>query len=221
MSRKLLRREAGYEVWEEISRPEFEASVIDGGVDPEGAEEIVNSIDDMSGNALTLESTYTPDGHYIGEVERAQFLCGEKGIAPEKSDPEHNVCSIGFCEREQKWYGWSHRAIFGFDVGATVKPGDCAYQPKDKEDFRQDCLRFWDDDNHEQTVAFETRDKETGQPGVQTDWTYNESVPNEKMRGGIGGVFTPYPEEFGQGEWTAVTLDDAKRMAIAFAESVS
>ena len=24
---------------------------------------------------------------------------------------------IGFSEKEQKWYGWSHRAFYGFKVG--------------------------------------------------------------------------------------------------------
>ena len=31
---------------------------------------------------------------------------------------------LGFSEKEQKWYGWSHRAIHGFGIGDTVKKGD-------------------------------------------------------------------------------------------------
>ena len=31
---------------------------------------------------------------------------------------------IGFSEKEQKWYGWSHRAIHGFKVGDKCKDGD-------------------------------------------------------------------------------------------------
>jgi len=30
---------------------------------------------------------------------------------------------IGFSEKEQKWYGWSHRAIHGFAVGDEIKKG--------------------------------------------------------------------------------------------------
>lgn len=33
--------------------------------------------------------------------------------------------------------------------------------------------------------------------------------------------FTPYPEQWGRGEWEALTLEDAKQMAMDFAESVS
>ena len=38
--------------------------------------------------------------------------------------------SIGFSEKEQKWYGWSHRAIYGFGIGSKVKKGDCGYKGK-------------------------------------------------------------------------------------------
>lgn len=31
---------------------------------------------------------------------------------------------IGFSEKEQKWYGWSHRAIYGFKIGDKCKDGD-------------------------------------------------------------------------------------------------
>ena len=31
---------------------------------------------------------------------------------------------IGFSEKEQKWYGWSHRAIYGLKVGDKCKPKD-------------------------------------------------------------------------------------------------
>jgi len=57
------------------------------------------------------------DDGYIGELKDAKFLCDKMGIAPERSDPSHKVCSIGFCQNDGKWYGWSHRAIHGFKVG--------------------------------------------------------------------------------------------------------
>ena len=62
--------------------------------------------------------------------------------------------SIGFSETEQKWYWWSHRAIYGFGVGSEVKKGDAGYDPV-------------------------------------------------------------------EGKWTAKTPDDAKKMAINFANAVS
>ena len=166
-----------------------------------------------------MKRAYTPAGDYIGNPKDAHFLCKKKGIAPERAKGTHTICSIGFCETEQKWYGWSHRAIFGFEVGSTVKPGDCGYQPSDKEDFRADCVRFWSGEYHGEVEGHE--ETQDGELGVQVNWKYTNDVPNEKVRGGISGVFSPYPDEFGRGEWVAETMDDARQMAVDFAEDVS
>ena len=39
----------------------------------------------------------------------------------EKHGIKSNGKSIGFSEKEQKWYGFSHRAICGFKVGDKCK----------------------------------------------------------------------------------------------------
>jgi len=74
---------------------------------------------------IVMKSAYNEKGEYIGSPKFARYLY-KRGIKPEKIDPRNNVCSIGFCEKEQKWYGWSHRAIYGFGIGCIVKEGDCA-----------------------------------------------------------------------------------------------
>lgn len=168
ISRKLLRRESGYEVWEELTRPEYDMEVIDGGDDPDATQEIADTMEDASGRLVTSQLAYTPDGKYIGNLETAQLLCGVNGIKPEAL-PGHNVCSIGFCEAEQKWFGWSHRAIYGFAVGDVAKEGDCV------------CSSGWTDE-------------------------YLAEHPEEDMSLPVGFV--------------ARELADAKRMAVAFAESV-
>lgn len=66
-----------------------------------------------------LVSAFTPSGDYIGDEKTAKFLT-KRGIRPELSASDHTVCSVGFCEKEQKWYGWSHRAICGFGVGDRI-----------------------------------------------------------------------------------------------------
>ena len=42
----------------------------------------------------------------------------------EKFFEEHGIepksAIIGFSEKEQKWYGWSHRAIYGFGIGDVI-----------------------------------------------------------------------------------------------------
>lgn len=50
------------------------------------------------------------------------------GIAPEKIDDTRSVDQIGWSEKEQKWYGWSHRAIYGFGIGSKSGKGKVGYQ---------------------------------------------------------------------------------------------
>ena len=93
----------------------------------------------------------------------------KRGIKPEKVNPDESVCSIGLCAYENKWYGWSHRAIYGFTIGDIVKEGDCT---------------------------------------ASSGWTdeYLADHPEEDLSLPVG--------------FEAKSLDDARRMAIAFAESV-
>ena len=52
---------------------------------------------------------------------------------------------IGFSEKEQKWYGWSHRAIYGFKIGDKCKEGQLGvgdgytFKPGDKLKTLADC----------------------------------------------------------------------------------
>lgn len=77
------------------------------------------------GATFTMRSAYTPAGDYLGDVKMARYLIIKMGIKPEKSDESHCVCSIGFCEGKQKWYGWSHRAIAGFGIGDKLFEEHC------------------------------------------------------------------------------------------------
>lgn len=159
---------AGYEVRDELHGVEFEAEVLSQGKyigrDTDKLLILLNKE-----TTVLVKSAYNSAGDYIGTKQVAHFLCSKKGIKPEKAKPSNNVCSIGFCESEQKWYGWSHRAIFGFGIGDRVKEGDCT---------------------------------------ASSGWTaeYLKDHPEDDLSLPIG--------------FTAMTLEDAKRMAITFADSV-
>lgn len=131
---------------------------------------MIAELEGASGQTVTLYVAYALDGGYIGTPEVAHSLCNERGILPERRTPNSKVCSIGFSARDQKWYGWSHRAIYGFGVGAVAKEGDCV------------CSSGWTDE-------------------------YLAEHPDEDLSLPVG--------------FEAETLDEAKRMAVAFAESVS
>ena len=209
----------GCELRREIVRsPGFE---VIGDIDDPFTQGIANAIASAP-RAMEWVAAYSPDGGYIGDEQDARRLIDDRGIAPQRSKPTSEVCSIGFCEKEQKWYGWSHRAIYGFGVGSVVKRGDCAYEAPTAEAFGQQMLDFFcgDDDDYINATHRPSVDAD-GSRGVMIEATYSDKVPNEKLRGTRYSLFRPYPETFGRGEWVAETMDDAKQMAIDFAESVS
>ena len=151
-----------------------------------------------------INAAYTSSGEYLGDPEFAKTLA-KKGITQfEKTEPDHCVCSIGFNPEEEKWYGWSHRAMYGFGVGSKCKMGDCGYNPKDADDFIKQLKKLYKTSTFEKDVP----DPE-GKQGVGI------LVTNKKR-----SHFEPYPE-WGKGEWEAKTIDDAKQMAVDFAKGVS
>lgn len=69
--------------------------------------------------------TSNVDGGYIGDEETYKLLVEKKKlILIQKIKPSNCTCSIGYSPEENKWYGWSHRAIYGFTIGDKVEAGD-------------------------------------------------------------------------------------------------
>lgn len=180
--------------------------------------EIRYEILDLHNNNVThfiARRAYNNNGDYIGGPENARFLCGKYGINPEVIDSESKVCSIGFSEKRNKWYGWSHRAICGFTIGSKVKFGDCAYRSKDKKEFVKELKR-----------SLSGKKNLIIREGVDTSCSY--SLKNKRgliisYDNNNSNVFywECYPEKWGRGEWVAQTMEDAKQMAMDFARDVA
>lgn len=137
---------------------------------------------------------------------------------------EHEVVDnlthgLGFSPKENKWYGWSHRAIMAFGIGSTCKYGDCHYHPKDEDDFIKCECDFLKDEYTERIHA--VKSSLNGERGITLITTYNNKVPNPELKGRINSTFIAYPHKFGRGEWIAETIEDAKQMAIDFREGVN
>jgi hypothetical protein len=164
---------------------------------------------------VILKSAYTPSGDYIGDSKLAYRLCKQWGIKPEKNKPEHCICSIGFCEKDQKWYGWSHRAMCGFGIGSEVKKGDCACVPTNLEDYIEDTIQFWSDEYHV-NIKSEIIDNQ-----IRISWDRIDSKGNIRDYCVNEDFIDIDTIKLGRGEWTAETLEDAKQMAKDYAESVS
>jgi hypothetical protein len=132
---------------------------------------------------LLMLTCYTPEGYYIGDLNTAGWLFFKHGLTevqplhvavdPSKKEEairEKWACSIGFDAQNQRWVGWSHRALCSFEVGYVAKEGDCV---------------------------------------VSSGWTeeYLKEHPEANVSVPVG--------------FEVKTLEDSKRCAIAFAESVS
>jgi hypothetical protein len=170
------------------------------------------------------------DGSYLTHVgledDLKHFL--KRGITEQiqSSFKGKETANIGFNPKDKKWFGWSHRAIYGFGIGSKCKKGDCGYKASNKEDFKEECLSFWGDSEYsisDEQAVFGRGEDYDGKivDGVIISYTYGNTVPNKKLRGTLSEHFTPFPKSFGKGEWTAKTIEEAKEMAVDFAESVS
>lgn len=63
-----------------------------------------------------------------------------KGIDPQKVNPEDSFCTIGFCEKNQKWYGWTWNKVCGFGIGAVVDQGCSIARKFDEPNFEEESL---------------------------------------------------------------------------------
>lgn len=152
-----------------------------------------------------VKEARTPDGHYIGDSKTAYRLCNKMGIKPELKDKTSRTCSIGFCERENKWYGWSHRALYGFGIGSKVKEGDCAFKSSNKYEMLEDLKKWYSDFDRTLKIDCKDVDGRLGIMAIEKGWQ----------------TFYEYPDKWGKGEWVAETIEDARQMAIDFADGVS
>ena len=107
---------------------------------------------------------YNGNGDYAGSGKFAYRLM-KRGNKPELSKDGTRVCSIGKSIIDNKWYGWSHRAICGFQIGDIVKSGDCCassgfieeYEKEHPEECRNLPIGFiakTEDDCKKMAIAF-------------------------------------------------------------------
>ncbi len=157
----------------------------------------------------------TFDGSYItriGMEDSIKFLA-------DKEITEQLTHGVGYSPKNKKWYGWSHRAVHGFEMGSICKKGDIHYIGANMADLREDAIRFWQGENRAD-VRCEGVIEKDGKSYFDIKWDYKKSVPNEELRGAIGGRLH-YIKAPGRGEWTAVSMTDARQMAVDFNENVS
>lgn len=72
---------------------------------------------EKAGDTMPTLSILSKSGDYAGDFEDTRKFFDEHGIAPELRSEGDSVCSIGWSEKKQKWYGWSHRSWQGLGIG--------------------------------------------------------------------------------------------------------
>ena len=155
---------------------------------------------------------------YVGDLRWAYDLI-KRGIYDPKPLGKGGTCCYGKSDLDGKWYGWSHRAMYGFTVGSTVKKGDCAYFPKNEDDYMESMKLFWSSEDHLDIKVY--KEEVEGKSGCRVEWTYSDKILNKDLRNQINSVFNEFPSEYGKGEWFAQTENDAMQMARDFARGVS
>lgn len=180
---------------------------------------------------VTIEAAYTQAGLYIGSKHAAEVLTAAGCTEQVQPKDGGATCTVGYNPTEQKWYGWSHRAMFGFGIGSKVKAGDCAFNPSSPSDIETSLLEFWSltdpmawrECENEQTVCKNRlfRSVQTRQDGVLGWLVAYDTIFIGADRHLTGSHFTAYPKKWGKGAWIAETLEDAKQMAIDFSKGVS
>lgn len=155
------------------------------------------------------------DGSYITHVG----LENDVKFLAEHEITEELTHGVGFSPKENKWYGWSHRAIFGFTIGSTCEKDDVHYVPSNMAEMKKNAIRFWSDESHK-NVRCEGIVEQDGEKYLDIKWDYTDDIENESLRGVTGGTLSHIPE-FGRGEWVAETMEDAKQMAIDFCKGIS
>lgn len=109
--------------------------------------------DDQKPSSSVMVMARNKAGDWMGEKSMAEFLA-KFGISAEIANEEYDICSIGWSEREQKYFGWSHRAICGFSIGDMIFDADLecdddtpfvkhgSRRIETKEDARQAAINF-------------------------------------------------------------------------------
>ena len=104
---------------------------------------------------IFINQAYTFQGDHIGETKLAYYFCNKLGIAPELKHKHSQICTIGYSAKDKKYYGWSHRATFGFAIGDKIfeenfGKDDTLFKVhgrktiKNKEDQRKAAVAFAD-----------------------------------------------------------------------------
>lgn len=167
----------------------------------------------MNSPPLVMVICYNYAGKYIGTLDTLKSL--ESYDINPQTVGDNKVCSIGFSEKNQAWYGWSHRAIGKFTIGSKVTKNTIGYRPGSLDELYESMFKDLAA-NEKLTKTQVIKDTKNNAvivryPTHSYDMATNTYTDTEDQV----YIYTP-----GKGEWTAKSLEDAKIMAIDYAKDV-
>lgn len=164
---------------------------------------------------------------HVGQEEDIKFLA-------DREITEQLTHGVGFSPKHGKWYGWSHRAIFGFCIGSTCKKGNCHYTADNPEEMIEDRANFFSDISKEVSESHRLEcsilpDRSgifINHKGFELPMVHDFGELEDNLNWGkeletelvLAGVEI---RKCGKGEWVAETIEDAKQMAKDFNDGVS
>ena len=100
-----------------------------------------------------------------------------------------------------------------------MKKENVAYNPSTAEDYEENYIRFWSygANDYIENIFIDERTED----GFYLTTKYNDKMPILSLRGILIKKFVEYPKSYGNGEWKAETIEDAKEMAINYADNIS
>lgn len=200
-------------------------------------EQIYKIVEENPYDEMTHKHAVNMEGKYIGLPDYAEMLLTKFDIHPETIG-NNEVCSIGFSPRDNKWYGWSHRALYGFGVGSTVLKGDCGYVGATPEELIDAHSLFYADISDESAKLHreecQVLEDRTGIRILHAPLKIPLATSIDDLVDAMEGETaieleevdlyedTPFTiQKCGRGEWVAETMEDAKQMATDFANGVA
>jgi len=174
----------------------------------------------QEGKADTVEiiCAYTPEGIAIGPYSMAVFLYKQLKLIPELAEETHKMCSIGWSEESQTWFGWSPLVCGGFRVGSKVDRTCETYTPSSIQDMLNTALMSLSADEMISPMGF--IGEKDGTKGIHISYTYPGDCEVASKAGTRENHFVPELRTWGRGEFTIETAEQAKEAAKAFADMI-
>lgn len=154
-----------------------------------------------------------------------QYFCHDGLLNDYKFLLDHDIdelieFNLGFSSKNQKYYGWSHRAIFGFGIGYKIKKGDVCYVSETIEEEIEHLKSWHSEDSEEINTSISDMNISNSTISFNHITKHKEPSKTDKIQK-ISYDLSPLIGTTLSGEFEIRSLEESKEIAIRFAKEVS